>query len=118
MDKLLIEGGARLSGEVAISGAKNAALPILCAALLTREPVTITNVPNLMDTRTLLRLLGEMGVKTQFDGETVQLDASEITHPFASYDLVKTMRASVLVLGPLTARVVARPAPAKGYVCP
>lgn len=104
MDKLLIEGGARLSGEIAISGAKNAALPILCAALLTREPVTITNVPNLMDTRTLLKLLGQMGVKTQFEGDTVQLDASEITNPLASYELVKTMRASVLVLGPLTAR--------------
>ncbi|MFT3733620.1 MAG: UDP-N-acetylglucosamine 1-carboxyvinyltransferase [Rhodocyclaceae bacterium] len=104
MDKLLIEGGARLSGEIAISGAKNAALPILCAALLTREPVTITNVPRLNDTLTLLKLLGQMGVKTQYEGDTVQLDASEITNPFASYDLVKTMRASVLVLGPLTAR--------------
>ncbi|GAA5158563.1 UDP-N-acetylglucosamine 1-carboxyvinyltransferase [Viridibacterium curvum] len=104
MDKLLIEGGARLSGEIAISGAKNAALPILCSALLTREPVTITNVPRLNDTLTLLKLLGQMGVKTQYEGDTVQLDASEITNPYASYDLVKTMRASVLVLGPLTAR--------------
>lgn len=104
MDKLLINGGARLTGEIAISGAKNAALPILCAALLTREPVTITNVPNLMDTRTLLKLLGQMGVKTKHEGDTVHLDASEITEPVASYELVKTMRASVLVLGPLTAR--------------
>ncbi|MEC5396770.1 UDP-N-acetylglucosamine 1-carboxyvinyltransferase [Uliginosibacterium sp. H1] len=104
MDKLLITGGARLNGETAISGAKNAALPILCAALLTREPVTITNVPSLNDTRTLLKLLEEMGVKTQREGDTVRLDAGEITNPMASYELVKTMRASVLVLGPLVAR--------------
>ncbi|MDQ8021074.1 MAG: UDP-N-acetylglucosamine 1-carboxyvinyltransferase [Moraxellaceae bacterium] len=104
MDKLLITGGARLNGETAISGAKNAALPILCAALLTREPVTITNVPALNDTRTLLKLLEEMGVKTQREGDTVRLDASAITNPMASYELVKTMRASVLVLGPLVAR--------------
>ncbi|MFA9438548.1 UDP-N-acetylglucosamine 1-carboxyvinyltransferase [Uliginosibacterium sp. sgz301328] len=104
MDKLHITGGNRLQGEIAISGAKNAALPILCAALLTRDPVTITNVPDLKDTRTLLELLGTMGVKTKVEGDTVHLDASEITAPYASYELVKTMRASVLVLGPLTAR--------------
>jgi len=105
MDKLLITGGRRLEGEIAISGAKNAALPILCAALLTSEPVTITNVPNLNDVRTLLQLLGTMGVKTRHEGDTVHLDASTITDPTASYELVKTMRASVLVLGPLTARL-------------
>jgi UDP-N-acetylglucosamine 1-carboxyvinyltransferase len=104
MDKLLIQGGKRLHGQIAISGAKNAALPILCAALLTREQLTLTNVPNLMDTRTLLALLGQMGVKTQHEGDTVVLDARDITQPFAPYELVKTMRASVLVLGPLTAR--------------
>jgi len=104
MDKLLIEGGARLSGEIAISGAKNAALPLLCAALLTREPVTFTNVPQLNDIRTLLRLLADMGVKVQYEGATVTLDAAELNNPVASYELVKTMRASILVLGPLVAR--------------
>ena len=104
MDKLIIEGGTRLSGEVAISGAKNAALPILCAALLTREPVHFSNVPQLNDIRTLLKLLAEMGVKVQRDADTVTLDASELTNPVASYELVKTMRAAILVLGPVLAR--------------
>ncbi len=104
MDRLLIEGGARLSGEVAISGAKNAALPILCAALLTREPVTFTNVPRLNDIGTLLTLIGQMGVKVQRDGATVTLDASALDNPVAPYEMVKTMRASILVLGPLLAR--------------
>ena len=76
MDKLLIEGGRRLSGEVAISGAKNAALPILCAALLTAEPVTFTNVPRLRDIGTLLALLGQMGVRVAHEGDTVTLDAT------------------------------------------
>ena len=76
MDKLLIEGGVRLSGEVAISGAKNAALPILCAALLTTEPVTFTNVPRLQRHQHLLRLLEQMGVKVNRDGDAVTLDAS------------------------------------------
>ena len=75
MDKLLIEGGTRLSGEIAISGAKNAALPILCTALLTAEPVTYTTVPRLKDIGTLLELLGQMGVKVERDGDTVTLDA-------------------------------------------
>ena len=108
MDKLLIAGGQRLAGEIAISGAKNAALPILCAALLTREPVTFTHVPRLNDIDTLLRLLAQMGVKVaiddQADGRVVTLDAGELSNPVAPYELVKTMRASILVLGPLVAR--------------
>lgn len=104
MQKLIIEGGARLSGEVAISGAKNAALPILCAALLTREPVTFTNVPRLNDIGTLLQLIGQMGVKVERDGDTVTLDAAALDNPVAPYEMVKTMRASILVLGPLVAR--------------
>ncbi len=105
MDKLLIEGGTRLSGEIAISGAKNAALPILCAALLTSEPLTLTNVPRLNDIRTMLRLLEQMGVKVTRQDDVVTLDASAIHNPVASYELVKTMRASILVLGPLVARM-------------
>ncbi|MBW7860442.1 MAG: UDP-N-acetylglucosamine 1-carboxyvinyltransferase [Rhodocyclaceae bacterium] len=104
MDKLLIEGGARLSGEVVISGAKNAALPLLCAALLTRDPVTFTNVPRLNDIDTLLRLIGQMGVRIEREADTVTLDAAGLSHPVAPYELVKTMRASILVLGPLLAR--------------
>ena len=104
MDKLLIRGGRRLEGEVVISGAKNAALPILCSALLTREPVTYTNVPRLNDIGTLLRLLEQMGVKVSREGDTVTLDASGVDNPVASYEMVKTMRASILVLGPLVAR--------------
>ncbi len=105
MDKLAIEGGVALSGEVAISGAKNAALPILCAALLTREPLTVTNLPRLNDVRTMLKLLAQMGVGVAEDGpDTVTLDASKLDNPVAPYELVKTMRASVLVLGPLLAR--------------
>ncbi len=110
MDKLLIEGGVPLSGEVAISGAKNAALPLLCAALLTREPLTLTNVPALNDIDTMLKLLAQMGVKVSREkvgpGDTaaVTLDASGLDNPVAPYELVKTMRASVLVLGPLVAR--------------
>ncbi|MCK2096409.1 UDP-N-acetylglucosamine 1-carboxyvinyltransferase [Thauera aromatica] len=104
MDKLLIEGGARLHGEIAISGAKNAALPILCAALLSAEPVTFTNVPRLNDIDTLLALLGQMGVKVAREGHTVTLDAGGLDNPVAPYEMVKTMRASILVLGPLVAR--------------
>ncbi len=105
MDKLLIEGGVPLAGEIAISGAKNAALPILCAALLTAEPLRITNLPRLNDVRTMLRLLAQMGVKVADEGaDAVTLDASGLDNPVAPYDMVKTMRASVLVLGPLLAR--------------
>jgi UDP-N-acetylglucosamine 1-carboxyvinyltransferase len=104
MDKLLIEGGVRLSGETAISGAKNAALPILCAALLTAEPLTLTNVPALKDIGTLLELLAQMGVGVRREGEVVTLDASGLNNPVAPYEMVKTMRASILVLGPLVTR--------------
>jgi UDP-N-acetylglucosamine 1-carboxyvinyltransferase len=107
MDKLLIRGGRPLEGEVTISGAKNAALPELCAALLTPEPVTLTNVPRLQDVSTTLKLLRNMGVAAERNDaqpDTVTLDASGVTSPEAPYALVKTMRASILVLGPLLAR--------------
>jgi len=105
MDKLVIEGGRRLHGEVRVSGAKNAALPILCASLLTAEPLTLTNVPRLNDVRTMRALLSQMGVRQQSDGpDAVTLDASQIDWPLAPYELVKTMRASILALGPLLAR--------------
>jgi UDP-N-acetylglucosamine 1-carboxyvinyltransferase len=105
MDKLLIEGGAPLSGEIGVSGAKNAALPILTAALLTDEPLTVTNVPHLRDVTTMLNLLAQMGVAVSMDEKLgVELTAKRIGDPTAPYELVKTMRASVLVLGPLTAR--------------
>ncbi len=108
MDKLLIEGGLPLLGEAAISGAKNAALPLLCAALLTREPLTLTHVPRLNDVDTMLGLLEQMGVRifreTGSGGDTVTLDASGLDNPVAPYERVKTMRAAILVLGPLAAR--------------
>lgn len=104
MDKLVIQGGQPLKGEVRISGAKNAALPILCAALLTSEPLTLANVPDLNDIQTMLRLLEQMGVKIAQSGDTVTLDASGLNNPTAPYEMVKTMRAAVLVLGPLVAR--------------
>jgi UDP-N-acetylglucosamine 1-carboxyvinyltransferase len=104
VDKLLIEGGNPLHGEVAISGAKNAALPLLCAALLTAEPVTFTNVPDLNDIDTMLKLLAQMGVKVQRHADSVTLDAAALDNPVAPYELVKTMRAAILVLGPLVAR--------------
>lgn len=106
MDKLVIEGGVPLSGDVAISGAKNAALPILTAALLTEEALTVDNVPHLRDVSTMLNLLMQMGVSTSLDEKgSVELRATKITEPVAPYELVKTMRASVLVLGPLVARL-------------
>jgi UDP-N-acetylglucosamine 1-carboxyvinyltransferase len=106
MDKLRITGGRPLQGEVSISGAKNAALPELCATLLTDEPVTLTNVPRLRDVATMRALLDNMGVKTQTHGERggMSFDAGGPINPEAPYELVKTMRASVLVLGPLLAR--------------
>lgn len=104
MDKLVVSGGGRLAGEVAISGAKNAALPILCASLLSAEPLRLTNVPELNDIGTMLKLLAQMGVKVERDGENVTLDASGLVNPLAPYEMVKTMRASILVLGPLVAR--------------
>src|SRR3954463_11646053 len=105
MDKLKIHGGRPLEGELRISGAKNAALPIMCAALLSEQPLRLTNVPYLMDVRTMAKLLRQMGVTADppADGR-LALHAARITDPTASYDLVKTMRASVLVLGPLLAR--------------
>ena len=105
MDKLLIEGGRPLVGEVRVSGAKNAALPILCAALLSAEPLVLTNVPRLNDVRTMRTLLAQMGVahETPAPG-TLALDAARIDWPLAPYELVKTMRASILALGPLVAR--------------
>lgn len=107
MDKLLIRGGRPLAGEVTISGAKNAALPELCAALLTTEPVTLTNVPQLQDVRTMLKLLRNMGTQVdagEADPDRLTLNAANIHAPEAPYELVKTMRASILVLGPLLAR--------------
>ena len=105
MDKLLIRGGCTLQGEVLVSGAKNAALPELCAALLTAEPVTLLNVPQLQDVSTMLKLIRNMGVTAErADDGTVRIDASALNWPEAPYELVKTMRASVLALGPLLAR--------------
>jgi len=105
LDKLLIEGGRPLVGEIRVSGAKNAALPILCAALLAPEPLVLTNVPRLQDVRTMQTLLAQMGVALDTDTPgTVALDAGRIDWPLAPYELVKTMRASILALGPLVAR--------------
>ncbi|MEI8029286.1 MAG: UDP-N-acetylglucosamine 1-carboxyvinyltransferase [Comamonadaceae bacterium] len=105
MDKLLIRGGHQLHGEVFISGAKNAALPELCACLLTAQPVTLTNVPRLQDVSTMLKLIRNMGVVAErSDAGVVKVDASTLSSPEAPYELVKTMRASVLALGPLLAR--------------
>jgi UDP-N-acetylglucosamine 1-carboxyvinyltransferase len=107
MDKLLIRGGRRLQGELTISGAKNAALPELCAALLTAEPVTLTNVPRLQDVNTTLKLLRMLGVpaeRSEAQPELVSISAANVSSREATYDLVKTMRASILVLGPLLSR--------------
>ena len=104
MQKLKIRGGNPLRGDVRISGAKNAALPILCAALLTPDTLTLHNVPQLNDIGTMLKLLAQMGVTAQRDGETVTLNAGALDNLVAPYDLVKTMRASILALGPLVAR--------------
>jgi len=105
MDKLRIRGGVALDGEAHVSGAKNAALPIMCASLLTAEPLRLSNVPQLMDVRTMAKLLRQMGVEASSLAQGhMALHASRISEPTAGYDLVKTMRASVLVLGPLLAR--------------
>ncbi len=105
MDKLLIRGGKPLHGEVLISGAKNAALPELCACLLTGEPVTLLNVPRLQDVSTMLKLIRNMGVSAdRTEAGVVSVNAGALTSPQAPYELVKTMRASVLALGPLLAR--------------
>ena len=104
MDKLLITGGKRLVGDIKISGAKNAALPILCAGLLTAGDLELTNVPLLHDVATMLKLLRQTGLSVEQDGEKVTLNGSKIDKYEAPYELVKTMRASILVLGPLLAR--------------
>ena len=110
MDRFRILGGAPLSGEVRLSGAKNAALPILCASLLTSEPLVLSNIPRLRDVSTMKKLLVQMGsrielTETQSDGqEAWALTSDAMTHLQAPYELVKTMRASVLVLGPMLAR--------------
>src|SRR5690349_24804457 len=104
MQKLIIRGGAPLAGEVRVSGAKNAALPILCASLLTPETLTIDNVPYLNDVTTMLSLLRQMGVHVVVDGKRAELTASHLSHLVAPYEMVKTMRAAILVLGPLLAR--------------
>jgi UDP-N-acetylglucosamine 1-carboxyvinyltransferase len=108
MDKLLIRGGQRLQGEIAIAGAKNAALPELCAALLVAEPLVLDNVPRLQDVATMAKLLRHMGVaieRPESAPTRMILDAARIASPEAPYELVKTMRASILVLGPLLARL-------------
>lgn len=104
MQKLKIRGGTPLVGEIVTSGAKNAALPLLAAALLTAEPMVFRNVPDLADVKTMLKLLEQLGCKIEKNGHEVRIDASEITSTQATYDLVKTMRASILVLCPLVAR--------------
>jgi UDP-N-acetylglucosamine 1-carboxyvinyltransferase len=104
MDKLSITGGKRLSGEITISGAKNAALPILCAGLLTADTLALTNVPRLQDVATMQKLLRQMGLSVEEKGDLLELCGRDIHSPEAPYEMVKTMRASILVLGPLLAR--------------
>jgi UDP-N-acetylglucosamine 1-carboxyvinyltransferase len=104
MDKLLITGGNRLSGEITIAGAKNAALPILCAGLLTADTVQLSNVPHLQDVATMLKLLRQMGLRAEQDDDKVVMNGRAIDKLEAPYEMVKTMRASILVLGPLLAR--------------
>lgn len=104
MQKLAIQGGNPLHGDVLISGAKNAALPIMCASLLSAEPLQLSNVPDLHDIATMRKLLQQMGVSVESQGEEMTLDGAQVTKLEAPYEMVKTMRASVLVLGPLVAR--------------
>jgi UDP-N-acetylglucosamine 1-carboxyvinyltransferase len=104
LDKLIIEGGVPLHGEVVVSGAKNAALPILFAVLLAETPLTLTGVPELRDVASTLKLLDTMGVKVTKESDKVVLDASDVASFEATYEMVKTMRASILVLGPLLSR--------------
>ncbi len=104
MDKFVITGGTRLSGDVAISGAKNSALPALAATLLTDQPVVLRRIPRVRDVRTMQRLLVDIGAKADVTGECVQIQVADVRSPEAPYELVKTMRASSLVLGPLVAR--------------
>lgn len=104
MDKFLIRGGNVLNGTVKISGAKNAALPLLAAMILAETPITLTNVPQLKDVNTLVKLIAGLGITMKYEGDTVVADTSTLDNYFAPYELVKTMRASILVLGPLLAR--------------
>jgi UDP-N-acetylglucosamine 1-carboxyvinyltransferase len=105
MDKLMITGGTPLNGELRISGAKNAALPILAGTLLSDTPVTVGNIPHLLDITTTMELLGRMGIGLTVDEKlNIEVDTSSISSQTAPYDLVKTMRASILVLGPLVSR--------------
>src|SRR5271157_5249127 len=104
MDKFVIAGGAALQGEIPTSGSKNAALPALAAALLTEEPVTLHRVPRVRDVRTMERLLVDIGTSVEVEEQTVRLHTPRIVSAEAPYELVKTMRASSLVLGPLVAR--------------
>ena len=99
MAKIIINGGKTLNGEVKISGAKNAVLPIMSATLLCPGKFTIYNVPDLRDTRTMMQLLEITGAKTSFENGTVHVDTNDVNNPEAPYDLVKTMRASFYVLG-------------------
>ncbi|MBA3017067.1 MAG: UDP-N-acetylglucosamine 1-carboxyvinyltransferase [Proteobacteria bacterium] len=105
MDKIIVEGGRPLMGEVSISGAKNAALPILVSSLLTDGLCTFSNVPNLKDIESIKLLLSHLGAKIETDGDVVKIDAGNILNHEAPYDLVRKMRASILVLGPLVARL-------------
>ena len=104
MDKFVIDGPSRLEGEVTISGAKNAALPCLAATLLTASPVRLTNLPPVADVRTMRKVLAHIGARIDADGDSAVIEVPEIVNADAPYELVKTMRASVLVLGPLLAR--------------
>src|SRR5512139_1223347 len=105
MDKIVIRGGERLIGDVEVSGSKNATLPVFAASLLAEGTNLFHNIPYLMDVRTIVKVLRNLGVKIDEDGKTYRIDATEISHHEAPYDLVKTMRASILVLGPLVARM-------------
>jgi UDP-N-acetylglucosamine 1-carboxyvinyltransferase len=104
MQKLIIQGGTPVRGEIRISGAKNAALPILCASLLTAESLTIENVPYLNDVTTMLNLLRQMGISAEIEKDSARLTAAHLDHLVAPYEMVKTMRAAILVLGPMLAR--------------
>ncbi len=105
MDKIIVRGGRRLAGEISVAGAKNAALPILFSTLLTDQPCSVRNIPDVADVRTALRLLSDLGATVEQDGADVTVEARELASWEAPYELVKTMRASFLVLGPLLARV-------------
>src|SRR4051812_1359894 len=106
MDKIRINGGGPLNGEIEISGAKNAALPLMCAAILTDQPLVLQRVPDLRDVASFSELLAQFGMTTAYDAKnkTLKLHAAKLTSIVAPYDIVRKMRASILVLGPLVAR--------------